>query len=463
MDSVERTDGSRTGSGQSFPALSEHLVLRFFAFTALYAAQGFPWGLLSVAIPAYMAAQGVSPTAIGSFIGITILPWSLKLINGPIMDRWSFLPMGRRRPWVLGAQAGMVATSVAIGFLPDPLGHIGWLTALGFALNFFTAFQDVAVDGMAIDIIPINQQARANGFMWGGQTIGIAGGTVGGAWMINAYGLGAAWFGLALLIGMVMLIPLLARERSGERLLPWTSGRASEEARRLQLGGLWDIGTSLFRVFLLPVSLAGAIAIFVHNIGRGLFTALLPVLVVQELGWTNTGYSGFLGAAGFVAGLIGMGAGGLLAERLGRRRAIVFGSMLLATTSVAMGLFPLFWPLRLSVQVYVSASLLLNTLITIAFFALLMAVCWKRVAATQFSLYMAIANMGLSGGAALLGPLQGWLGYPPLFLVVACSSLLVAVLLLRFVNVDQHLQRVGDLDVEQNLRDPEPGLSYPSH
>ncbi len=371
--------------------------------------------------------------------------------------------MGRRRPWVLGAQAGMVATSVAIGFLPDPLGHIGWLTALGFVLNFFTAFQDVAVDGMAIDIIPINQQARANGFMWGGQTIGIAGGTVGGAWMINAYGLGAAWFGLALLIGMVMLIPLLARERSGERLLPWTSGRASEVARRLQLGGLWDIGTSLFRVFLLPVSLAGAIAIFVHNIGRGLFTALLPVLVVQELGWTNTGYSEFLGAAGFVAGLIGMGAGGLLAERLGRRRAIVFGSILLATTSVAMGLFPLFWPLRLSVQVYVSASLLLNTLITIAFFALLMAVCWKRVAATQFSLYMAIANMGLSVGAALLGPLQGWLGHSPLFFVVACCSLLVAVLLLRFVNVDQHLQRVGDLDVEQNLRDPEPGLSYPSH
>ena len=124
MDSVERKDGSRTGSGQTFPALSEHLVLRFFAFTALYAAQGFPWGLLSVAIPAYMAAQGVSPSAIGSFIGITILPWSLKLINGPIMDRWSFLPMGRRRPWVLGAQAGMVATSVAIGFLPDPLGHM---------------------------------------------------------------------------------------------------------------------------------------------------------------------------------------------------------------------------------------------------------------------------------------------------------------------------------------------------
>lgn len=445
MNSFEQTDGSRTGTEKSFPALSEHLVFRFVAFTALYAAQGLPYGLLSVAVPAYMAAQGVSPAAIGSFIGITILPWSLKLINGPIMDRWSFLPMGRRRPWVLAAQAGMVASSVAIGFLPDPLGHIGWLTALGFALNFFTAFQDVAVDGMAIDIIPINQQARANGFMWGGKVVGTAGATVGGAWMINSWGLDAAWFGHALLIGMVMLIPLLLRERSGERLLPWTSGQAAEVARRLQLEGWRDIGTSLLRVFLLPVSLAGAIAIFAHNIGRGLSGALLPVLAVQELGWTDTGYSGVYATAGLVAGLIGMVAGGMLAERLGRRRVIALGSMLIATASVAMGLFPAFWPLRLSVQVYVSAFLLLDTLITIAFFALLMAVCWKRVAATQFSLYMAIANMGLSGGAALLGPLQGWLGYSPLFFVVACSSLLVIVLV-RFVNVGQHLQRVSELD-----------------
>ncbi len=139
-----------------------------------------------------MAKQGVSPAVIGSFIAITILPWSLKLINGPIMDRWSFLPMGRRRPWVLVAQAGMVTSSVAIAMLPDRLGHMAWLTALGFLLNFFTAFQDVAVDGMAIEIVPVDQQPRANGFMWGGKTVGIAAATAGGAWTINTYGFGAA-------------------------------------------------------------------------------------------------------------------------------------------------------------------------------------------------------------------------------------------------------------------------------
>ena len=446
-------------TGRSFPSLSEHLILRFSAFTALYAAQGLPYGLLSVAVPAYMAGQGVRPAVIGSFLAITILPWSLKLINGPIMDRWSFLPMGRRRPWVLAAQAGMVAASAAIAVLPDPLGHMAWLTALGFVLNFFTAFQDVAVDGMAIDIVPVDQQPRANGFMWGGKMVGVAGATAGGAWMINAYGFGAAWFAHALLIGIVMLIPLLTRERPGERLLPWTAGRAAEEAQRLQLGGFRDIGSSLLRVFFLPGSLAGALVGCIQLLGAGLFNALLPVLTVQQLGWTDAGYSALYAAAGLVSGLIGMAAGGLFAERLGPRKAIAFSSLLLAATSAAMGLLPMFWHVRLSVQAYVFAFLLLDTLIAIAFFALMMTMCWKRVAATQFSLYMAIANMGLAGGAALLGPMQQWLGYSTLFFALACYPLVVVVLL-RFVDVTRHLQQVSSLDAPGSLRVTEPGRAH---
>ena len=142
------------------PALAEHQILRYVAFTLLYAAQGLPYGLLSVAVPAYMAEQGLEPTQIGSFMGIILLPWSLKLINGPIMDRWSFLSMGRRRPWVLWAQAGMIVTSLIMASVPNPLQHLAVLTALGFVMNFFTAFQDVAVDGMATTSQPRDFRIR---------------------------------------------------------------------------------------------------------------------------------------------------------------------------------------------------------------------------------------------------------------------------------------------------------------
>jgi PAT family beta-lactamase induction signal transducer AmpG len=439
-------------------ALSENAPLRFGAFTALYMAQGLPYGLFSVALPAHMAEQGFSPTAIGSFIGLMALPWSLKLINGPIMDRWTFLPMGRRRPWVLAAQAGMVLCSMAIAVLPGPLQHFGWLSALAVAINFCTAFQDVAVDGMAVEIVPIEQQARANGFMWGGKTIGIAAGTVGGAWLINAYGLDVTLFAHAAVIALVMLIPLLARERAGERLLPWTDGAASAAARQMQLEGWSDIGRSLFRVFVLPVSIAGALAIFAHNVVRGLHEAMLPVVAVQELGWTDTGYAGVSATANLIAGLVGMMAGGWLVERLGRQRVVLVGALAMAGVSMTMGLSPGLWTVGSTYRAYVSAYLALDTLITIAFFAILMAACWKRVAATQFSLYMAVANMGMSLGAALVGPLHRWLQYSSIFFVVGGVALTVVALIV-YVDVDRHRQRVNALDDPLPAAKPTPVLT----
>ncbi|MED5416723.1 MAG: MFS transporter [Candidatus Latescibacterota bacterium] len=426
------------------PALAEHQILRYVAFTLLYAAQGLPYGLLSVAVPAYMAEQGLEPTQIGSFMGIILLPWSLKLINGPIMDRWSFLSMGRRRPWVLWAQAGMIVTSLIMASVPNPLQHLAVLTALGFVMNFFTAFQDVAVDGMAIELIPIEQQPRANGFMWGGKVLGGAAATAGGAWIMDASGLGAALFAQAIVVGLVMLIPLFAREHRGERLLPWSPGKASELTKGLQLESFKEIVRSLKKVVLLPVSLVAGLVFFAYNLIRGFLDALMPVLTVQEMGWAHTDFSEFSAMVGSVAGIMGMVIGGILVEHVGRRRTIGIGVMILAGGSVAMALLAAEWSQRLPAQTFIGAYHVIDTLVSISFLATMMTISWKKVAATQFSLYMAIANMGLSGGAALMGPLQGIFSYPHLFYVVSGWGCLV-VISLRFLDVEAHLKRMEHL------------------
>ena len=260
---------------------------------------------------------------------------------------------------------------------------------------------------MAVELIPVAQQPRANGFMWGGKGLGVAGATAGGAWIIS-FGLGFALFGQAIVVGAVMFIPLLTREHPGERLLPWTSGQASEVTCSLQLDGLVDIGRSLLRVVLLPVSLVAAIVFFAYNLVRGFLDALLPVLTVQEVGWAHTDYSELSATAGLVSGLLGMVGGGLAG---GASRTLLAG----------------LWSQRMPAQAFVSAYYVLDTLVSIAFLATMMAISWKRVAATQFSLYMALANMGLSGGAALLGPLQEMMSYPHLFyVVVGCGLFVIA-------------------------------------
>ena len=107
----------------------------------------------------------VSPLVIGSYLAMVGLPWSFKLILAPVMDRFTIKSMGRKRPWVIFGQIGLVCSFMSLSLLPDPLSQTGLLMAMGFTISFFGCFQDVATDGMAVDIIPLDEQARANGLM----------------------------------------------------------------------------------------------------------------------------------------------------------------------------------------------------------------------------------------------------------------------------------------------------------
>ena len=79
------------------PALTEHRILRFCVVFILYVAQGLPLGLFYYALPAWQAQNGASAAAVGAVLAMTSLPWSLKLINGVVMDRFAFLSIARRR------------------------------------------------------------------------------------------------------------------------------------------------------------------------------------------------------------------------------------------------------------------------------------------------------------------------------------------------------------------------------
>ena len=427
------------------PSLTDNAWTRYGVFALLYAAQGIPEGMILLAVPAYLAAQGVSAAAIAGVIGVAGLPWALKLFYGPVMDRWSFLPMGRRRPWVLFGQAGLTLSFASLALIGDPAANVGMITAGFFVVSFFGAFQDVGTDGMAIDVVPIEQQARANGVMWGAKVVGTAGAGAVGSVLINTVGFAAATLTLAALVAAIMTVVVLVRERPGERALPWTPGEASPAAEEAQLDGWRDIVTSLWRAFVLPASLVVAVLGFVYNLTRGFTMALFPVFTVQELGWADTEFSQVMAAAGLVGGVVGMAIGGVLTDRIGKRRALGGFLIALALVHGAMAVWMFSGLAAQTMTAYIYGAILFETLATIAFFAIAMALCWERVSATQFGLYMAILNFGMSAGSALFGFLSTRFDYGAMFLVLGGLAL-VPALLLPLVRVEQHRDRLATLD-----------------
>jgi PAT family beta-lactamase induction signal transducer AmpG len=76
-----------------------------------------------------------------------------------------------------------------------------------------------------------------------------------------------------------------------------------------------------------------------------------------------------------------------------------------------------------------------------------MQLCWKRVAATQFTLYMAISNLGLAAGAAVMGQLKGFLDWEYVILIYVLFAVVMLVLI-RFINFEKHQKRVDELELQ---------------
>lgn len=429
----------------TLPALSENTILRYFNFIALYFAQGIPEGMLFFGIPAWMAMNGKSAGEIASFAIACGLPWSFKFIVAPLMDRYTILSMGRKRPWVIFGQLGLMTSFILMAFIPDPLNNLDTFMLAGFIVSFFGAFQDVATDGMAVDIIPPDEQARANGFMWGSKIIGTSASLALGSWLLNQYSYTVSIASLSGLVGTIMLVPIFLSERPGEKTMPWTAGTASLENKQLQLTNWKAIFKSLYSVFKLKNSLLLAIIGFLIAGSINYMDILLPIFTVKELGWTNLTYSQVFATTSVVGGIGGMLIGGLLVDKFGKKRMLnIYFFVWIASTVVLVFMKP-FWANTIFINGYMFAYSTLSVFCNIGLFAIAMQCCWKKVSASQFTLYMTISNIGRIAFAALIPPMKANFSWEITLLGFA-GIVLVSWVLLQFLNIKLFVKNVEKLE-----------------
>lgn len=407
-------------------SLSDSSALRFINFGAIYFAQGLPMGFAVLAVPAWLAETGMSTATIGMVGATTMLPWAFKVVWAPLVDRVKYRAMGRFRAWILGAQIGLMTSTVALLSLRSPLTHIHALGGVLFAQALFASMSDVAGDGLAIEVIPEGERGLANAMMSGSQA---AGNVVGGAGLSAV--LAAAGFrvaaGLSLLLLCVVCLPtVLLRERPGERVLPWTSGApALVEADRGRLPLAGSVRLLVRSVFALPSARALTVWTLAYFLSGGL-GILMTAAAVKSHGFRQAEYAS-LGVLALGTNLIGALVGGRLADRKGRAQ-ILAGALLLG--AISWGGFALLAPhwsdkgvWAVQALVWGAASGAMLTVLTAAF----MDLADPRFAATQFAICMALGNLGSVLGRASAGALEARFPLAQVALGAAVALTLLAV------------------------------------
>jgi PAT family beta-lactamase induction signal transducer AmpG len=416
---------------------------RIAILSVLSTASGMPFGWVNQALQFFLVAIGIPKSTIGLLSGVS-LPYVLKVLWAPLVDRYALPWPGRRRSWVimtqlalagaLGAVAAFawraLAAKEAGGTVPHAALVIG---LLALVVTFLGATQDIALDAYAVEVLHQDEQGPVSGLRILFWRLGmlLAGAFAVSAsdwipWPIVFLATGAAFAAFTLLT-------LAAPEPDRAAVAPRSLAGAVVEPLKSYFARPDAIGIALFLVFYK----------FGDNMGG---TMVNPFL--KDLCFSNAEAGAAIKSIGTVSTITGSLVGGLLLARMGLGRALwTFGVLQAAANLVysaaatsrhvpldvaqCAALPAIDAATRAWTYAAITAEYGAQGLATAAQAVLLLRVCDRRYSATQFALLSSLFALGRWGSGLPSGFLVERLGYPTFFALCATVAALPGFVFLQ--------------------------------
>ena len=389
--------------------------MRLLAVLLLGFSSGLPLALSGATLQAWMKTENIDLTVIGLF-SLVGLPYALKFLWAPLMDR--FVPpfLGRRRGWMLVTQLALVVAIAAMAF-SSPTKMPGLTAALAVMVAFFSASQDIVIDAYRTDVLEEHELGPGASFNTLGYRVAML--VSGGLALILADHV--SWKSVYLLMSIAMGVGIITSLFAPEPRMPARVPKTVSEAvvlpfvEFLKRTGAWEI---LAFIVLYKISVVMAVA--------------LTTPFMLDLGFTKTDIGAVTKTFGLGCTILGALTGGGLMVRLGIRRS-------LWTFGLAQGISNLAFVLLAHVghnYPVMVASIAVENLCTgmgnVALLAFLMSVCDKRYSATQMALFTSLFALTRVLGGAPTGFLVKGLGWEAFFVVCTLAMIPGLLLLTRY-------------------------------
>lgn len=388
---------------QKVSALSLSIVV------VLYLAHALPLYFYNVALPAILRHQGVDLRWIG-MLSLLYIPWAFKFFWAPLIDRFYFKKLGKRKTWLLFTQIALVLGVVALALTQFDYG-LGVFVIIGLWISTFAATQDIAIDGYTVETFTESEYRL--GSM--AQSIGVAlGSMVGGAatlWLYQLYGWQTALISLAAMTALTMLAIFQIKEKSHVE-------KISKQP------------PSLIRAFKRPEMLWALALIVCYRIVEAPAMAMLnPMLIDQK--WSLAQIGVLMSVIGAGIGLLAAVSAAFLLKKIAATQLLIWAGWARSLVYALLGVAVLLswlnqWHLLLGG--FVIVILAIRYIAMTALYAHFMQTSSKEQAGTDFTILVCFELLVYFIGGAVSGFLAKAFGYGNFYLILAVSSVLSVLL-----------------------------------
>ena len=399
---------------------------------ALGFAAGLPLLLVLGTLSFRLREAGIDRSTIGYFSWVG-LAYGFKWVWAPLVDRVP-LPgltrwLGRRRAWLLLAQAGVMAGLIGLA-AADPRVSLGPMVGWALAVAFASATQDIALDAFRIESAPVDEQPALAASYQTGYRLAMIWAGAGVLWLAaRAQGLAvgydqAAWQLAYAVMAASMLLGVLTVLLSPEPA-PQPLARARGAGEWLRTA-LVEPFADFFRRYRWQAALILAL-IAVYRISDVVMGIMANPFYV-DMGYTKDEVAAVTKIYGVVMTLAGAFVGGSLALRFGVMRILMLGALLSALTNLLFAWLAGFGHSVPALIAVVSADNLASGIASAAFVGYLSSLTNISYSATQYALFSSLMLMLPKFVAGFSGDYVNAHGYGGFFVSTALLGLPVLLL-----------------------------------